>query len=188
MIRRIRKPALAAIVVALVAIAAYWYWSPFLALRAMQSAARAQDAASFNAHVDYPKLRASLKQQLVSVVDARMAPDNVLASFGKMMGAAVADQLVDAMVRPETVMRGMRSGQFGGQGQAPAAAPAGAPLASGKQDGAPAWDWMRVGTDKLVAYRQDDSGGKKVAIVFERSGFVNWKLTDVRLPLAYPGH
>lgn len=182
MIRRIRKPVLATIAVTLVAVAAYWYWSPFLALRAMQSAARAQDAASFNAHVDYPKLRASLKQQLVAVVEARMAPDNELASFGKMMGAAVADQLVDAMVRPETVMRGMQRGQFAGQGQAPAAAPAGAPLASGKQDGAPTWDWMRVGTDKLVAYQQDDSGGKKVAIVFERSGFANWKLTDVRLP------
>lgn len=98
MIRRTGKPALAAIVVALVAVAAYWYWSPLLALRAMQS------------------------------------------------------------------------GQFGGQGPAPAAAPAGAPLASGKQDGAPKWDWMRVGPDKLVAYQQNDSGGKKLALVFERSG------------------
>ncbi|WP_332847754.1 DUF2939 domain-containing protein [Massilia sp. S19_KUP03_FR1] len=180
MIRRKGKPALAALVVASAAVAAYWYWSPFLALRAMQSAAREQDAPSFNAHVDYPKLRASLKQQLALLVGEKIAPDKPLAAFGAMMGAALADQLVDAMVRPETVMRAMQSGRFGHQDGAPDAS-----RAQNVQDPQPKWDWVRVGSDKLVAYRQDGSaegGGKKVEVVFERSGFANWKLTALRLP------
>ena len=176
---RTTKPALAAILVAMVALAAYWYWSPFLALRSMQSAARTQDATSFNAYVDFPKLRASLKQQLALVVGEKIAPDNPLASFGTMMGAALADKLVDAMVRPETVMRAMQSGQFGRQAGAPDAS-----RAQNVQDAQPAWDWVRVGSDKLVAYWQDGraQGGKNVEIVFERSGFANWKLTALRLP------
>lgn len=189
---RIGKPVLAAVVLAAVALAAYWYWSPFLALRSMQAAARAQDAATFNAHVDYPKLRASLKVQLAAGMDEKLATSvdahNPLAAFGKMMGVAVADKLVDAMVRPETVMRGMQSGQFGPPAPAPgpAASATVAPAATtAPQAAKPAWDWMRVGSDKLIAYQMDDSegaDGRKVEVVFERSGFANWKLTDLRLP------
>lgn len=188
---RFGKPALAAVFLAAVALAAYWYWSPFLALRSMQTAARAHDAQAFNDHVDYPKLRSSLKVQLAAAMDESGATSvdahNPLAALGKMMGGALVDKLVDAMVRPETVMRGMQSGQFGPQhgpavaaAEAPAAAPAPAP-----QDAKPEWDWMRVNSDKLIAYQDDDSAGaegKKVEVVFERSGFANWKLTDLRLP------
>jgi hypothetical protein len=193
---RIGKPVLAAILLAALALAAYWYWSPFLVLRSMQAAAQAHDAQAFNDHVDYPRLRASLKTQLAAAMEEKMAAagpaDNPLAAFGKsigkMMGATMVDKLVDVMVRPETVMRGMASGQFGVQ-QAPAAAATAAPdapaAAPAPRDAKPEWDWMRVGSDKLIAYQDDDSpgaDGKKVEVVFERSGFANWKLTDLRLP------
>jgi hypothetical protein len=55
MLARTRNTALAAFAIALLALAAYWYWSPFLALKQIQSAARAQDADAFNRHVDYPR-------------------------------------------------------------------------------------------------------------------------------------
>lgn len=183
---RIGKPILAAIFLAVLGLAAYWYWSPFLALRSMQAAAKAQDAATFNAHVDYPRLRASLKVQLAAAMEDKMAASvdahNPLAALGRMMGGAMVDKLVNAMVRPETVMRGMQSGQFTPRPQAPAPDPAGTPAATGPQDAKPQWDWVRVGSDKLIAYQENDSGGKRVEVVFERSGFANWKLTDLRLP------
>ena len=41
------------------AVGGYWYYSPHLALKSMQTAAQEKDADKFNEHVDYPKLRES---------------------------------------------------------------------------------------------------------------------------------
>jgi hypothetical protein len=114
---------LAAVFVALLAVAAYWYWSPFLTIRETQSAAKANDADTLNAHVDYPRLRDGLKGQFSSLMAEQMAKStdskNPFSALGTMLGLSMADKLVDAMVRPETVMRGMQSGQFGPQASPP---------------------------------------------------------------------
>ena len=102
------------------AIAAYWYWSPLLAVHQLQSAAKAGDADTFNDHVDYPRLRESLKGQLTAAFTEHMAsqqaPDNDFgkagAALGAMLGMAMVDKMVDAFVRPETVMRAMQEGKM----------------------------------------------------------------------------
>ena len=186
------KIASAVIVTGLLAVAAYWYWSPFLALRTMKSAAIAHDAEAFNAHVDYPRLRESLKVQLGARVNATMDSgshaDKLLGAFGKMLGVTVVDTLVDAMVRPETVMRGMASGQFGPPPRQTEPAPADAPVASAKADDKPKWSYVRQGANLLVAYPEDSTAppGQRLNVVFERTGFANWKLTDVRMPSPQP--
>jgi hypothetical protein len=181
---RIGKPALAAIVVACAGIAAYWYWSPWLALRAMQTAAVAHDADAFNAHVDYPRVRTSLKAQfsrrLAGQMEKSADPNNPMASLGAMLGRSMAEKMVDAMVRPETIMRIMQSGQFGPR--TPDAAPAAPPEAAGAAPGKPKWTIVREGSNRLVAMPEGAATlDKKVYIVFERSGFAHWNLTDVRL-------
>jgi len=186
---RIVKPALAVIVVACAALAAYWYWSPYLALRSMQAAAIARDADAFNAHVDYPHLRDSLKAQLSAQMAAQTGATadakNPLAALGAMLGRTMSDKLVDAMVRPETIMRVMQQGQFG-----PTAPDAGtttdtaAPKSADSPSNKPKWIILREGTNRLVAMAEDRAGvpEKQLKIVFERSGFAQWKLTDVRMP------
>ena len=191
---RTGKAVLAAIVAALLALGAYWYWSPFLALKQMQAAARAQDAATFNAHVDYPRLRESLKAQLAARVTDKLAAStgagSAFGAMGALLGGAMVDKLVDVMVRPETVMRGMQSGQFGPQAPSDAtpATPAGTPDAVATASASPKWTYVRNGADQLVAYRTDGTTpvDQGVRIVFERSGFATWKLTDVRMPSAQP--
>lgn len=188
---QIKKISLAAILFAALAVAAYWYWSPFLALRDMQSAAKAQDADAFNAHVDYPRLRESLKEQLAAGMKQKMAAsadtNNPVGAIGALLGAVMFDKLVDAMVRPETVMRSMQSGQFSPQAP-PAAEPQGPPHPAAQQEAAPKWSYIRKGTDVLVAYPAAGAEpyDKKVHIVFERSGFANWKLTQLRMPDVKP--
>lgn len=180
--------ALATTLAALLAIAAYWYWSPLLAIRTMQRAAVAHDAEAFNSHVDYPRLRDSLKAQLASRMGGKLAASadagNPLAALGASLGRVVADTLVDAMVRPELVMRAMRSGQFDGRPAAPdAAAPATGDRAG---EAKPAWNYVRLGADKLLIYAEKGARApeRNTGIVFERSGFATWKLTQLRLPAA----
>jgi len=182
---------------AAVAIAGYWYFSPFLAIRQMQSAAQEKDADTFNERVDYPKLRESLKGQLSAVMGEKMAKTqdagNPFAALGSMLGLALVDRFVDAMVRPETVMRAMQEGQMSPkaqpEGEAPAQ-PGDTPVAQTQQepkDEKPKWTYDRKGVDKLIAYATDPKkpsapNSEKLGVVFERSGFANWKLTEVRLP------
>jgi hypothetical protein len=194
MLARTRNTLITVFVLAIAALAAYWYWSPFLALRQMQSAARAHDADAFNRHVDYPRLRDSLKGQMAARMAAELdksgSAGGSLGALGTLLGGVMADKLVDMLVRPDTVMRAMQSGQFGPKAASadsgPATGPAAAPDTATKQDAAPKWAYVRSGFNQLIAYPADgvDSAvpsDNKVQIVFERSGFAHWKLTGVRL-------
>lgn len=102
------KTYFAAAVVLLLAISAYWYWSPFLAVRQLQTAAQNGDAETFNDHVDYSKLRESLKGQFSALVAEKMgAPQdasNPFAALSSLIGLGLVNQMVDALVRPEMVM------------------------------------------------------------------------------------
>lgn len=181
---RIGKSALVAVLLAILAIGAYWYWSPFLAIRDMQAAAKAKDANTFNTHVDYPRVRESLKEQFSARMNAEMANGSGSKSgfeaLGAMLGMAMVDKMVDAMVRPEVVMRGMENGKFGVRPSSEAGATA------TSED--PKWVLVRKSADKLIAFPEGASGANEdqVGIVFERSGFANWKVTELRMPALNP--
>ena len=192
---------LAAALILVAAVAAYWYWSPFLAVRQLQTAAQEGDAETFNAHVDYPKVRESLKGQFSALVTQKLgaqASSNPLAALGNMIGLGLVNQLVDAMVRPETVMAAMKNGHLAKPGPAPTPAPhpggeapsAGAatpPSSSPAPEKKARWIIDRQGVNKMTAYavdpaKPDEPESERLALVFERSGFVDWKLTELRMP------
>lgn len=183
-------------IASVVAIAGYWYWSPFLTVRQLQSAAQKKDADAFNQHVDYPKLRKSLKGQFSAMFADKLGKpadsDNEFAkagaALGTMIGMAVVNPFVDAMVQPEAIMRAMQDGQLSPEIALPA-------QSAGKQDKQSSepkedklkWAYERKGVNKLVAYamdpkKPDEKNQEKLALVFQRNGFANWKLTEVRLP------
>lgn len=129
---------------AVVAMAGYWYWSPFLVVRQLQSAAQKKDAAAFNEHVDYPKLRESLKGQFSAMFADKLGqPDDsdndfakAGAALGTMIGMAVANPFIDAMVQPETIMRAMQDGQLSPKSALPSDASARSAGKPDKQAGA----------------------------------------------------
>jgi type II secretion system protein G len=110
----------ASVVVVAIAVAAYWYWSPLLAVHQLRTAAREGDADSFNDRVDYPRLRESLKGQFSALMAEQLGgatnggSDAARAgsALGAMLGMTLVDRMVDAMVRPEFVMKAMQEGRF----------------------------------------------------------------------------
>lgn len=183
-----RAKGLAALAVTFaVTVGAYWYWSPVFALRQMQSAAKAGDADAFNDHVDYPRLRESLKGQLSAVFTDKLASQPTSgnefakagAALGTMLGLAMVDKMVDAFVRPEAVMRAMQEGKL-----MPKTAPDAEP--SGRTSGGNELTWQseRKGVDKYLAHvsKVGEPEDQRISLVLERSGFARWKLTEVRLP------
>lgn len=201
-----RYAVIAVAIAILLAISAYWYWSPFLAVRQLQQAAQAGDAETFNDHVDYPKLRESLKLQMSALLARKMGSPqdggNPLSALGNLIGQRLIDPLVDAMVRPETVMAALKDGQLGKSAASAPAVPAPAsdgppPTAGGST--APAnepasekntrWVIDRQGVNRITAYavdpaKPDEPNTERLGLVFERSGFSGWKLADIRLPAA----
>lgn len=180
----------AAVVLAVLAVAAFWYWSPFLAMHQMREAARAGDADTFNDYVDYSRLRESLKGQFSSRLTEKMASDpepkndfaKAGAALGSMFAIAMVDKMVDAFVRPETVMRSMQQGKV-----VPKRSP-GSPASAVTSDEAEKvmWTSERKSMDKLIVYanKPGQPENQRVGFVLERVGFVRWKLIEIRLPEA----
>lgn len=177
--------ALAAGVVAAAAVGSYWYWSPHLALRTMHQAAIAKDAETLNEHVDYPRLRESMKGQMLAMMSDAMKPKagdspgaQAGVALGAMMAKGIVENMVEAMVRPEFVMRAMQEGKLQ-QSKSGEAASAPTPPKE------PQWTSERRGADKFFIWTVPGPGEgpeKRVGLLLERSGFANWKLTEVRLP------
>ncbi|SCK46512.1 Protein of unknown function [Variovorax sp. HW608] len=194
------KSLIAVVLALLLGLAAYWYWSPFLAVRQLQTAARNGDAEEFNRHVDYPKVRESLKDQFSALVAQKLGTPqdagNPLAALGSMIGLGLVNQLVDVMVQPETVMAAMTHGRLAQPAPALAPAPApgraaaensAAPPEAAPADGKPRWVIDRQGASRMTAFaidpaKPDAPNSERLGLVFERSGFVDWKLTEIRMP------
>lgn len=182
------KALVAAVVLFFVGIGAYWHFSPHIALHSMQSAAKARDAETFNDYVDFPALRESMKGQLtLMMADTMSAADkgNPFAALGAMMGAALVNQMIDGLVRPETVMRMMANGDT-----KPSLGKKEAPPTSGESVSTDAaktekkWQIERINSNKVIAFVSEDADltGGRSGLVFVRSGFATWRLTEMRLP------
>ena len=187
--------AISALVVALlVALLGYWYYSPYLMVHNMKAAAQAQDAEAFNAYVDYPRVRQSIKAQFGSLVNDRIQAsaqtDPTISTLGQAMGSMIASKMIDALVQPETVMKAMQEGRLGGKPAQPIAGKAPTRPQEGVGGGeheAEEWTMERVGMSKAIAYpiSSDDPRNEtrqRVSVVIERRGFAAWQLTEVRLP------
>jgi hypothetical protein len=164
-------------------VAAYWYWSPYLAVRELRDAAVAADAGRFNERVDFPKVRESLKSQF----SARLQQDTANAgnNLGSLLAGVLIDKLIDTAVRPETIMFAMREGKFkiesGGSAE-------GGQDTGGQDTGErrkTVWRTERQGVDTILFHAErEGSGARKdtMALVMQRRGFADWKLTAIRLP------
>lgn len=169
---------------AFIATTTYWILAPYRVFAEIQEAAQAGDASRFNIHVDYPRVRASLKEQLARKMGQDSAADP-LAALGASIGMALANPVVDAMVTPEIIMRAVQDGRLTLQIQrpAPAPGPTGGRMASPEK---PNWRYERRDMNHLVAHLSPRvaagaPAGHQLRLELERIGLMDWKLVDVQL-------
>jgi len=188
-IRRSRLAA-AGILALIAALAAYWYFSPYLAMRRIQAAADAGDFETVNEHVDYPRLRENIKAQLHAAIAENMKgkEGNPFATFGADLATVVVSGMVEALVRPVVVIYILRTGRTEPPARpaspsASPAPPASAPKADSNADpkDEPRWRLQRQGPNRVVFHRRD-AGEDGVGLVFDRYGFASWKLSGMQLP------
>lgn len=175
------KIALGAFLALALCVGAHWYYSPFIAMNSMVGAAKAKDADKFNEFVDYPSLRESFKSQFSAKMAEVMGKQssNPFSALGAMLGMTLINQMVDALVRPELVMKMMEEGKA----QQPDKSASGKQTSDESETKAPKWEFERKGTDLVLATPiREDSKDSQPVFVFRRAGYANWKLTEVRLP------
>jgi len=171
-----------------ISVVAYWFWSPALALRSMHKAVVAGDADAFNRYVDYPRVRDSIKSQLSTIIATKMGDTGLASTFGNALGLALSGTVVDAMVRPSTLMAAMQLGKI--------SSPLGSANSQGSSGGTstnvrgadelpgnPNVQTHREGLNRFVILVTPRSSSRALTLVLERSGFADWKLTEVRLPI-----
>ena len=194
MTRTTRSVATALVVLILVAALGFIYASPYIVLNRVKRAADARDAQTVNQYVDFPALRASLKEQIAALLTRRvdiLKSGNPLAIIGAMIGAAVVGPLVDSYATPDGVAailngippRGNPGEQPPQAGNAPSASPSGAAAQEAQE--APKQPPMTTagyrGLNTFVVTYQHGAGDARYSVILRRDGLVSWKLVAVDL-------
>lgn len=157
---------LAALVLFIVAGAGWYFGSPRWTLYQMKAAAEAGDIDTLASYVDFPKLRASLKDEVKAKAAAQLQSGKGLEALGAMLAINMVDGLIDGMVTPSVLQKVfVRDKESGPEGMANIDATADDLIIA------------RSGFDRFVLRRPNAGAG---ALIFERFG-LGWKLTGMRL-------
>jgi hypothetical protein len=155
--------------------------SPVFAAHALIQAGKRGDAETLRRLVDFPALRASLKDELNQAVVDEMRDrggdtGEVLAGLGMLLAPALVSGAVDTLITPEAVGQMVRSGQAPDPTDRPAPAKA-QPKADG-DDIHQAWGYRTLDTFAVTLTRKDRPD-RRLALVMTRRGLFDWKLTGV---------
>jgi hypothetical protein len=105
----------AAAVGALLAVAATSVASPWWTLHRLRAAVERHDGGAVAEQVDFPALRASVKEQMLASMKADLDKPggaNPFAEFGTKLAQALVDPLVDAVVSPAAVAAMVEHGRI----------------------------------------------------------------------------
>jgi hypothetical protein len=175
------------IVAALIAGAAGLYFSPHLAVRSMRSAALAHDGAKLAGYIDFPAVKESFK----GTINAKLAAETAkpvnnpgMAVIGNAFAAVVVNQMVDAMVTPDTLIHLVNGDrpQFGRAAATPVATVASGPESPPDNDVDTSMGYEGF-SNFVVQVRKKGSTDSPTGLVFSRDGLFGWKLTSLRVPM-----
>jgi hypothetical protein len=162
-----------AVLVVLMAVG-WVFLSPYLAVRKIAAAADRGDSAALERMVDFPSLRASVRDNVRTGVSRRIARDGgVAATLGGMVVGALADPVVDAAVTPAGIAALTR-------GRLPV------DRAPGEGDVRQRDSRLRVSpgyedaSTFAVRFRDRESGREHMALLLRRRGLMGWTLFAVR--------
>lgn len=147
----------------------YLYFTPHLALKEIERAARSGDTAALAQRVDFPAVRSSVKRQVLARIDQVAAANpNPLAAFGSALAGALSEPAVDALLTPDNVARMLR-GESLGSVQGPTL----------RLDTS-SIELKYIGFNRFQAVTAPAPGG--FTLVLAREGWLDWKLVEVILP------
>jgi hypothetical protein len=168
----------------LLALGTYVVAGPYLAIRGIRHAIERQDTAALDRHVDFPRLRANLKAQLDDYVVRRAGIDtqsSLLGGFALQLAGGLTGAGVDTLVTPMGIGALLQGHQLWkrASGETIDGDTWSRPMPARPLEGAVT---RYESTSRFTATVRTASGDP-VVFVLDRQG-LQWRLTDIRLPLA----
>lgn len=162
-----------------IVLSVWFYFTPYIAVWGLKSAAETKDAYKMSSYINYPALKENLKSlfsaKLMKEVGA--AKGNPFAATGMAMAGTMIGPMVDAMVSPEGLAAMISQGKAGKPGSAQASP---SPKALGENQKA---DMSYENINQFVVnILSKDGKDDPVGLVFTRDGiFSPWKLSALRI-------
>lgn len=169
----------------IIALGTWFYFTPYIAVHGMKSAAEARDAARLSGYVNFPALRSSLKASFRAKLASNARKSRNNGFFGRL-GTAIAvnfinpaiealyiNPMIDTYVTPQNLARMMK-------GEKPQSRKGDAKPKPAEPDYSMAYESF----DRFVVnVKKKGSTQKPVGLVFNREGLFSWKLSALRLPM-----
>jgi hypothetical protein len=161
--------------------------SPFYTLYEIKKAIRAGDADKLSTFIDFPSVRENFKTSVDGAAGRQLKnnpelKDNPIARLGLMVGAAVADTAIDALVSP----RGVATLLIVNSPADPSSTSAGDDQAAKIEHDKPksqlGYDYKYESFNQFGARIKNKSTGELGPyITLTRSGLFDWKVTKISL-------
>lgn len=175
------RKTLSIVALLVVAIVGYAAAGPYITLHQIKSGIEERDAEKLSEHIDFPSLRANLKEQLNALITKEASSElrgNPFAAVAMGIASKLVEGIVDAFVTPSglaSLMEGKRPQQSdGGSGHS-------AGSGTHKREPFKNARYTYDSLSKFSAWVEDDNG-KPIRFVFTRNG-LSWQLTNIVLPL-----
>ncbi|WP_157667452.1 DUF2939 domain-containing protein [Comamonas serinivorans] len=170
------------VVAGVLAAAGVWGGAPYYTAHQIKQAVERGDAAALAKHVDFDRVRASLKRQLTEGVTRHLpegARSGVIADLGGLLASRATDAALQALITPEGVTD-LLAGRMVNPLDRPSA-DQGAPEPAPTRDAdTPRPSAGYVGWDQFQV--QLPAKGRNVNLMLTREGVLSWRLTDIELP------
>ena len=185
-----KKLFLLPVMLGVLALGVWFYFTPHLALKSMKDAAETKNGEKFVEHVNFPRLQEALKARLNSTLSERASKEgqtNPLSGLSAALFAKMVDPLVEKLVTPDNLIAAFK-------GNAPAL-PIGRPQnkdsgqgksgeeATGK-DSSQDVSMSYVSFNRFsVSVMNKGSKDAPVTLLLQREGIGSWRLVDIDFPM-----
>ncbi|HZF44982.1 MAG TPA: DUF2939 domain-containing protein, partial [Sphingomonadaceae bacterium] len=155
-----RKLILSGALLALLLAVGWAFASPWIAMDGLRDAAREADRGSLEESIDFPALRASLKEQMreqIAQEAAKRGEANPMQGAGALLASGFLDGVVDSVITPDGMAALLVTGSL-------------VPMRDGKPAKEIDWAVERTGLNSFRAVPKGENGKASPALVFTRSG------------------
>ncbi len=164
------------ILLLIVLLGTWLFFTPHLTVNSMKSAADAGDANKLAGYVDFPAVKESLKTSIGAKISkaTKDQQDNPFAFLGAAMAMAFINPMIDAMISPSglsMMMMGEKPSLEGKQAKNS--------KSQSDTDVSMSYDGMNR---FIVTVKKKGEDGKPLQLIYNRDGIFSWRLTAIDIP------